>query len=255
MPDGSIDLEMILKELRVLGQRLNSALSVLGRHHLQIEAYLSLHAFLQPHFPFPPMGPEAVAPDLALILASQILQARPNVIIELGSGVSTLVAGYVLQRNGRGRLISLEHSEAFAAAAADSVARHGLNEYVQVVHSPLKTLVICGEDYQWYDRGFLRMLDHHSVELLLVDGPPGFIGKLSRYPAMPVLHDYLARNTIVILDDADREDERSIASRWSTEYPKFNAVHLPTIKGTLVLKTGGSHDLPSRVQKRREPIR
>ena len=255
MQNTAADLETILNELRELRQQLSLGLSVLSGRHLQIEAYLSLHSFIKPRFPFPPMGPAAVAPDMALILASQILQTRPDLILEMGSGVSTVVAGYMLQRNGHGRIISLEHSQGFVAAAAEVVTQHGLDEYVQVIHAPLTALMIGDDSYQWYDRGVLHMLDHRPIDLLFVDGPPGFIGKLARYPALPVLYDYLAQHAIVILDDADREDEKIIASKWSNEYQGFTAVHLPTMRGALIARACSSPGAVSQAPVQQEGIR
>jgi hypothetical protein len=55
----------------------------------------------------------------------------------------------------------------------------------------------------------------------LVDGPPGYGEGMShsRHPALPVLADRMAPGGMVFLDDADREPEREIVSRWSEELP------------------------------------
>jgi hypothetical protein len=50
--------------------------------------------------------------------------------------------------------------------------------------------------------------DIDEIDLLLVDGPPGSLGEMARYPALHVLESQLASNAVVILDDADRPDER-----------------------------------------------
>jgi hypothetical protein len=75
----------------------------------------------------------------------------------------------------------------------------------------------------WYGTGAVALLPG-TIELLLVDGPPGYGEGMShsRYPAMPALESRLAANAVVILDDADREAEREIAARWSEECSEWN---------------------------------
>jgi hypothetical protein len=41
----------------------------------------------------------------------------------------------------------------------------------------------------------------------------------SRHPAVPALADRMALNGMIFLDDAGREPEREIVTRWSEEQP------------------------------------
>jgi hypothetical protein len=59
--------------------------------------------------------------------------------------------------------------------------------------------------------------DINEIDLLLVDGPPGSLGEMARYPALHALENQLAPNAVVILDDAGRPDEQGIVRRWITE--------------------------------------
>lgn len=43
-----------------------------------------------------------------------IADERPELIVDTGSGVSTLVAAYALQKLGRGKVVALEHDRAYA---------------------------------------------------------------------------------------------------------------------------------------------
>ena len=74
----------------------------------QLEALASLLAVLHPRAPFPPFRGWAVGPDFAVLLLREALTQRPACVVALGSGVSTLVLGYALERTG-GRLVSVEH--------------------------------------------------------------------------------------------------------------------------------------------------
>src|ERR687891_1928258 len=63
----------------------------------QTETLSSLLAVLRPRAPFPPFRGWAISPDFAVLLLTQVLTRRPARVVELGSGVSTLVLGYALE--------------------------------------------------------------------------------------------------------------------------------------------------------------
>jgi hypothetical protein len=69
--------------------------------------------------------------------------------------------------------------------------------------------------------GLLDILHDQKIDLLLIDGPPGFIQPLSRYPAIPTLYNNLDEHCTVILDDAARKDEQIIAKKWANEHSEF----------------------------------
>ncbi len=69
-------------------------------------------------------------------------------------------------------------------------------------------------------RGALAELPDGGVDLLFVDGPPATPERAverSRYPALPLLANRLARGARVLLDDAERAGERWVLKRWERE--------------------------------------
>lgn len=220
------------QELRPLMRR---AYQTLESFTLQTEAYLSLLLFLQPRFPFPPMDAAAIAPDLALLLATQILERRPGLILELGSGVSTLVAGYMVQRNNHGRVVSIEHDAHYLNLARTSVRQHGLTDCVEVIHAPLTSYIEDGRPRLWYSKSFVRNIANHSVDLLFIDGPPAVVENLARLPALPTLIDTLSEDAVILVDDANRAGEREILRQWLLAFPQLHEQRLNTHKGTAVL--------------------
>ena len=71
--------------------------------------------------------------------------------------------------------------------------------------------------------------------MLVIDGPPGFIQKHSRYPALPLLFSQLANNCVIFLDDAGREDEKEIIDLWNNEYQNIRHEYIETERGCSVL--------------------
>jgi predicted O-methyltransferase YrrM len=196
----------------------------------QIEALASLLAVVHPRAPFPPFRGWAVGPDFAVLLLREALTRRPACVVELGSGVSTLVLGYALERTG-GRLVSVEHDAGYAAQTRAEVARHGLERPVTVVHAPLEPWP---GGARWYSRAWVEALP--LIDVLVVDGPPGDTGPLARYPALPALATKLSPGAVLIADDAHRPDERAMVAQWLKEQPGLTANSVATEQGAVVVR-------------------
>jgi predicted O-methyltransferase YrrM len=153
---------------------------------------------------------------LARVCAEVRSRTRP-VVVECGSGFSTLTLARLLHVRG-GRLLSLEHDQAWAGRVRSNLAAAGLAETAQVVLAPLEPHSLARDDLLWYGERALRSLPPR-IDLLLVDGPPAFEPEieLSRYPALPALAERLAPDATVVLDDIDRRGELQILEAWERD--------------------------------------
>jgi len=204
-----------------------------NNNYRQLEAYLSLCLFLRPRLPLPPTRGWAASPDFLLELATSILTRKPKIIIELGSGLSTLIMAYCLEQNCKGSVLSLEHDEKYADQTRRMLTQHGLTPFATIVEAPLKELSCNNLECIWY-----AMPDNLPLgaEMLVIDGPPPLadMNPLTRYPALPMLQKHLAADALVFLDDASRPAEQACLSRWRQEigFKEFN--FLPHEKGTAI---------------------
>ena len=180
----------------------------------ETEALLQLYRDFRPRAPMPSSGRWAMDPTGLLEVLFLIREMRPKVVLELGSGTSSIWIAYALERDG-GRLISVDHEPDFADRTKSLLDLHEISHVAEVRLAGLRQLNIDGEEFQWYDLDAFRNL--REVDLLLVDGPPGLPHETARYPALHVLQSRLAPNAVVILDDADRAGEQAIVQRWVTE--------------------------------------
>ncbi len=73
----------------------------------------------------------------ALHLAQMIADEQPRLLIENGSGVSTLVAAYAFQKLGRGRVVALEHDPDRAKHTRALIAQHGLKAFATVIEAAI----------------------------------------------------------------------------------------------------------------------
>jgi hypothetical protein len=76
--------------------------------------------------------------------------------------------------------------------------------------------------------------------LLVIDGPPGYLQRDMRHPALPLLSLYFNANTVVMLDDANRKDEQNILTRWLEEFPRWDVRIEPTTRGMAILSRKAS---------------
>jgi predicted O-methyltransferase YrrM len=177
--------------------------------------------------PYLPWGSGAMRPaGLAAVCNDVVLNGRRR-IVELGSGVSTvLLARLLAQRPPRGgfRMAAVEHDPDWARWVTDQLDREDIGQDVVVIHAPLTSHALSERGVPWYDDaaltdGLNAALGGDLIDLLLVDGPPAYIpGQgLARYPALPVLHGRLAQGATVILDDVERPGEQEVLRRWERE--------------------------------------
>jgi predicted O-methyltransferase YrrM len=174
----------------------------------------------------------SAAEDFLLLLSDFCLTHKPEIIVECSSGTSSLVLARCCQINQCGHIYSLENGEEFVRQTQEQLADFSLSDYCDVQHAPLINYSLNGEEYEWYD---LEKLSVTEIDLLVIDGPPGFIQKHSRYPALPLLGQRLAEHGVIYLDDAARDDEREIVRRWLISAPQFKAEYIGNERGCTIL--------------------
>lgn len=177
----------------------------------EIEAMVQLFQGFTPRAPMPPSGGFALNPADLLDLLHLVRTRRPRLVLELGSGTSSVWLAYALEQTG-GKLVSLDHDPGYAEKTRTALAAHGLTAVAEVRDAPLRPVVLDGRSFPWYDVEALA--DVRGVDLLLIDGPPEKTGPDARYPAMRVLEDRLADSATVVFDDAHRHDEQNALRRW-----------------------------------------
>jgi len=201
----------------------------------QLEALLNLYATAGVNRPMPPTRGWASSPDLLLLLANLVERGRPSLIVECGSGTSTVWLAMLLRRfEIDGRLVALEHDAAFVERARGLVDQHELTDYVDVRHAPLEPVRIGSECYSWYSRA--QWEDLRDIDLLFVDGPPGEVGRHARLPALPLLDDHLNADAVVVLDDLIRTDEQEVLEEWQRMFPSYEVERVRLEKNAAVLR-------------------
>jgi predicted O-methyltransferase YrrM len=201
----------------------------------QMEALQNLSAVLPANDVLPATRGWAASPDLLVVLVDLVITERPSLVVECGSGASTLWLALAMRRSGiDGRIIALDHDPVFGGKTRDFLARHDVRDLAEVRDAPLESFSLDGETYSWYARRAWE--DLTGIDLLFVDGPPATTGHQARYPALPLLSGSLSPVATAVLDDLVVPDMQKVLRLWLDAYPDFGSEILPLEKQAAVLR-------------------
>jgi hypothetical protein len=173
-----------------------------------------------------------VSPDFALYLIELIEFNDYDLIIEFGSGISTVIVAKTIANMAKRRqgkppveLISFDHLNQYYQQTLAKLKHEGLDGAVQLHHAPLYDYTAPnGKVYPYY--ACLDILVEAAQRctvsglrvLVIVDGPPGITGPHARYPAGPIIFSLFKGAQIdLLLDDYIRDEEKQIAKIWREE--------------------------------------
>ena len=157
------------------------------------------------------------------VVAEIVAEARPRLVLELGSGSSTvLLARQCASRGGGARVVTVEESPLFAEQTRRRLRRHNLLDLVSIVVSPVvRTRIGCwrGYCYEMSEADIASAMAGERADLVLIDGPMSAwtLRGDCRYATLLLIRRWLAERAIVLVDDADRRYERDTIERWTAE--------------------------------------
>ena len=191
----------------------------------QTQALIQLTQLLDFKSPIPPTRSWAASPDLLLTITEIVRKYRPGLVVELGSGVSTLVTA----KAGARKVVSIDNSDEFGGKTISLLKDHKVRG-VDVRIAPLQPYA---NGFTWYDTSMIK--DLKKIDLLIIDGPPGSKNPEARYPALAEFKDKLSSKAVIIIDDVHREGERKLAEDFAKGMPNHQLVILDHEKGTAVI--------------------
>jgi hypothetical protein len=201
----------------------------------QIEAFVGLQSYFATG-ELPNMNAERhswpVSPDFELYLIELIELNNYDLIIEFGSGISTVLiaralANMALRRQEKSSVefISFDHLEQYYQQTLAQLKHAGLDKTVQLRLAPLQDYTApSGKVHPYYacQDILAEIARRYPAEglriLVIIDGPPAATGPHARYPAGPIIFSLFKDAKIdLLLDDYIRDDEKEIAKLWQNE--------------------------------------
>lgn len=207
------------------------------RSTAQVEAYLQLRDLAPPRGPLPATRGWAASPDYLLELVGVIVARKPRLVVDLGSGLSTVWAALALDHHGiDGRIVAVDSAPEYAERTRALLARHEVSHLAEVRVAPITDVTVGDETFPWYDPAALA--DLHDVGVVSVDGPPSAAHPMARYPALPLLLPRLTTDAVLLLDDAARDQEKAVVARWHGEHPELTVDTIDLEKGAVRIERG-----------------
>ena len=237
----------------------NHLTSQLSTTRLQLEASRSIHHFFATGtLPFTlPFGTTnwPVKPDFSLLLLKQIVQGQYDLIIEFGSGISTVIMALAIAELQRlhpeqlaTALVSFDHLEQYFTITRNLLSEHKVDSLVDLTLAPLQDYKAPnGTMYPYYDCAstLASLAQQHPGNcriMAVIDGPPASTGPHARYPAAPMLLQAFPKAQIdFILDDYIRTDEKEIATMWQGHFSQTgqlsHSAHIMLEKEACLIRT------------------
>lgn len=190
----------------------------LGSLPWSVEHYRRLAARLvPPDSPLPPAGSYAIRTPGIEELVTLVIDHQPRVILECGSGSSTVWMASQLELSQMdGHIYCLDHDLRFVRKTQDLLDRSGLAHRATIIHAPIEELSPA-ENLQavpmWYSMDALASIPD-NIDLIFVDGPPASVGRNVRSHALQALGDSLRMGGLIAVDDIARPDEAAMVREW-----------------------------------------
>lgn len=198
----------------------------------QLEAFLNIQSFFTHGEHQPIMHGWPISPDFALYLIGLLEKNDYDLILEFGSGTSTVIMAKALARLQRQNQskpavvqIAFEHLEQYHTQTLANLQSAGMAGTVEVVLAPLQPYKAPNDNtYPYYacqekltELANSKQAPYRKI-LVVVDGPPGSTGKHARYPAFSIVLNHFKNSQIdFVLDDYFRDDEKEVGTLWTKD--------------------------------------
>ncbi len=161
----------------------------------------------------------ALRPIIINLIINDIIINQRKVVVELGSGVSSLILAQAIKSYQLDCTIySVEQNLSWIEFLQEKAIAEGLKDHVEFIYAPVNSSV----KNSWYNEELLRrhLPQSGKVDMLIVDGPLAYHKntRKSRSRALDFFHPFLNDSCFLLLDDIDRMNERLIMWNWSRKY-------------------------------------
>ena len=197
------------------------------QHYRQSEYFAQLINLMDFKAAIPGLRSWAASADVLLTLANTSKKIKPKVVVDLGSGVSTLV---LAKSSPNAKVFSIDHLAEFANKTKSLLEDHQITN-VDLRVAPLSPHPAGGD---WYSVSAFSDID--QIDLLFIDGPPGSKDDKARHPALAQCLSKLSVGAVIVIDDAGRDGERELAEMFLSALPGYELEFLNHEKGTAVLR-------------------
>jgi hypothetical protein len=166
------------------------------------------------------------SPEMLEELFNRINEARPKTVLELGSGLTTLISSYALQKNGYGKVVSWDCLETRASSNRDLIDSHAQGQFVEILNATPQKNADPGSITLWFDRA-----PEDKIDFLVVDDSMDPPLTPSNEGLIQALRPYLSIGSTIFLHDRIRPVGKDTLGAWidgDTELLLIHTIHTKT---------------------------
>lgn len=147
-------------------------------------------------------------------ILNDIYVFKPKVILEFGSGLSTLIINKFLEKENllETVFISIDQDKSWQELLKPKCPKTHFFDF-----EVSKDSIFSYSRGVWYEIPEKHDLLSLNPDLVIVDAPKGSDSEMARYGVLPFLRNQRKENLILYLDDTNRTDERNIGDLLKTE--------------------------------------
>ena len=165
----------------------------------------------------PQFGRWRLGEDTCQFLGMICRALKPKVVVEFGSGLSSLILAHEIDQGNVGRVYSIDHLDDFPGHPKQILSNKVKNGSISFHHCPIGRAAYAGKGFQFCNipNGFIDSIG--PVDLVLIDGPPYYYE--SREAALYSVYPALSDHALILLDDAGRETREQVyLKNWARYY-------------------------------------
>ena len=155
-----------------------------------------------------PMPGWALSSDAIVQILCDLQERSSPVLVEFGSGQSTVIFAAWFRARGSGRFVSFEHDPAHAEAIGRQLDAAKLAAHVELKLIPLADRAAV--DGLPASKSYALPDTFPGFDVAVVDGPSYFFGESTRYHPLAWSIDLLNPGGAAYLDDTNRPQEKRI---------------------------------------------
>ncbi len=172
--------------------------------------------------------PSTLSIDALQFIYEMCQSYKPKVVLEFGSGLSTLFFCEILYQLHKTDflLISIDDSHEYLDKTRGMVqefikgTNSDINSCVRCVNAPIESYSFKFRKFKTYAKNQVEnsISSLPNIDLVLIDGPLGW--KFGREAPLYIIRKKISPETIIILDDASRPYEQEAIANWSKMFKR-----------------------------------
>jgi predicted O-methyltransferase YrrM len=151
---------------------------------------------------------------------NRILKEKPRVILEIGSGLSTVVASYAAQKNGFGQVVSWDVVEPRASRVRELLDLHDQTSRAKVVNLSPFDKQDTSDEILWNDGH-----PPEKIDFLIVDATSDSSKNPEHMKAVETVKPMLAIGCTIFIHDSFEARDREAVAEWMSEIRELSLVH------------------------------